>query len=52
MTMRQLMLAMSTIFMTTHVNAQIDPEIAGKCKDARDFVGCVRAFTTPAAMPE
>jgi hypothetical protein len=27
--------------------AQIDPKIAKQCKDARDFVGCVKAFTTP-----
>ena len=28
--------------------AQVDPEVADQCKDARDFYGCVRAFTTPA----
>ena len=28
--------------------AQVDAEVASQCKDARDFYGCVRAFTTPA----
>lgn len=32
--------------------AQVDPKVAEQCKDARDFVGCVKAFTTPAAAPE
>ena len=27
--------------------AQVDAEVAGQCRDARDFYGCVRAFTTP-----
>ena len=27
--------------------AQVDTEVAAQCKDARDFYGCVRAFTTP-----
>ena len=27
--------------------AQVDAEVADQCKDARDFYGCVRAFTTP-----
>ena len=26
--------------------AQVDAEVAAQCKDARDFYGCVRAFTT------
>lgn len=26
--------------------AQVDPETADKCKDARDFLGCVKAFST------
>ncbi|WP_226411885.1 hypothetical protein [Synechococcus sp. MU1642] len=25
--------------------AQVDAEVAAQCKDARDFYGCVRAFT-------
>ena len=28
--------------------AQVDAEVAAQCRDARDFYGCVRAFTTPA----
>ena len=28
--------------------AQVDSEVAAQCNDARDFYGCVRAFTTPA----
>ena len=28
--------------------ARVDAEIAAQCRDARDFYGCVRAFTTPA----
>ena len=27
--------------------AQVDAEVAALCRDARDFYGCVRAFTTP-----
>jgi len=33
-------------------NAQVDPKVAAQCKDARDFVGCVKAFTTPALAPD
>ena len=25
----------------------VDAEVATQCRDARDFYGCVRAFTTP-----
>jgi len=28
--------------------AQVDAVVAAQCRDARDFYGCVRAFTTPA----
>ena len=28
--------------------ARVDAEVAAQCKDARDFYGCVRAFTSPA----
>ena len=28
--------------------AQVDAEVAAQCRDARDFYGCVRAFTIPA----
>ena len=27
--------------------ARVDAELAAQCRDARDFYGCVRAFTTP-----
>ena len=27
--------------------AQVDAEVAAQCRDASDFYGCVRAFTTP-----
>lgn len=33
-------------------HAQVDPKVAAQCKDAKDFVGCVKAFTTPAAAPD
>ena len=26
---------------------RVDAEVAAQCRDARDFYGCVRAFTTP-----
>jgi hypothetical protein len=31
-------------------NAQVDPKVSAQCKDARDFVGCVKAFTTPSVQ--
>lgn len=37
---------------TAGAKAQVDPEIAKQCKDARDFQGCVKAFTTPATATE
>ena len=27
--------------------ARVDAEVAAQCRDARDFYGCVRSFTTP-----
>ena len=27
---------------------QVNAEVAAQCRDARDFYGCVRPFTTPA----
>ena len=30
------------------VLVRVDANVAVKCQDARDFYGCVRAFTTPA----
>ena len=40
-------LAFGLLIPTTAL-AQVDPEVAAQCKDARDFYGCVRAYTTPA----
>lgn len=37
---------------TAGLKAQVAPEIAKQCKDARDFQGCVKAFTTPATATE
>ena len=47
--MKQLLylLAFGLLFPATAL-AQVDAEVAAQCKDARDFYGCVRAFTTPA----
>lgn len=42
-----LITAGSSYAQNTTLLAQIDPEIAKQCKDARDFVGCVKAFSTP-----
>jgi len=35
------------LFLPTAALAQINPDMAAQCKDARDFYGCVRAFTAP-----
>ena len=32
----------------TAAMGQVDAEVAAQCRDARDFYGCVKAFTTPA----
>jgi hypothetical protein len=46
--MKQLLipLAFGLLFPTAAL-AQVDAEVADQCKDARDFYGCVRAFTAP-----
>ena len=31
---------------------QVDPKVASQCKDARDFLGCVKAFTQPQQQPD
>ena len=47
--MKQLLFALAFGFLGSPAAlAQVDPEVAAQCKDARDFYGCVRAFTTPA----
>ena len=35
------------LLLPTAAIAQVAPEVADQCKEARDFYGCVRAFTTP-----
>ena len=35
------------LFLPTAALAQINPDVAAQCKNARDFYGCVRAFTAP-----
>ena len=35
------------LLLPTAALAQVDPNVTASCKDARDFYGCVMAFTTP-----
>jgi hypothetical protein len=35
------------LIVPTAALAQVDAEVSAQCKDASDFYGCVRAFTTP-----
>ena len=35
------------LIVPTAALAQVDAKVAAQCRDARDFYGCVRAFTTP-----
>ena len=35
------------LLLPTAAIALVAPEVADQCKEARDFYGCVRAFTTP-----
>ena len=47
--MNKLLLPLAfSLLLPTAAIAQVDPAVADQCKDARDFYGCVRAFTTPA----
>ena len=51
--MKQLLLPLAFgLFVPSAALAQVDAEVAAKCRDARDFYGCVRAFTTPAQRPD
>jgi hypothetical protein len=51
--MRRLAIASALVSsLALAANAQVDPKVAAQCKDARDFAGCVKAFTTPAAAPD
>ncbi|MDO6351800.1 hypothetical protein Q3Y53_04510 [Synechococcus sp. YX-04-1] len=46
--MKQLLIPLAFgLLFTTAALAQVDAEVADQCKDARDFYGCVRAFTAP-----
>ena len=40
----------ASILLAAPAIAVVDPKVAAQCKDARDFVGCVKAFTSPAAI--
>lgn len=40
----------ASILLAAPAIAAVDPKVAAQCKDARDFVGCVKAFSTPAAV--
>lgn len=48
--MRQLLIAAAAVLLTGPAMAVVDPKVATQCKDARDFVGCVKAFSSPAAV--
>lgn len=45
------LLLLALVLTAGNAHAQVDPKVAKQCKDARDFVGCVKAFTAPAATP-
>jgi hypothetical protein len=46
------LLVVVAFLVATPVYAAPSPEVAAKCKDARDFQGCVKAFTTAAPTEE
>ena len=48
--MKRFLLAVAVFATTLPATAQIDPKVAKQCKDARDFVGCVKAFSTPQVL--
>ena len=45
--MKQLSILAALLAIGSPVLAQVDPQVAEKCKDARDFLGCVKAFSEP-----
>ena len=48
--MKKILLPLAfSLLLPTAALAQVNPKVADQCKDARDFYGCVRAFTTPAS---
>ena len=49
-TIRQLIIVFFLVGQLPSVSsAQVNPKIAAQCKDARDFLGCVKAFSAPAS---
>lgn len=44
--MRTLLPVFTVLFFTPAL-AQVDPKIHKQCKEAKDYVGCVKAFTSP-----
>tara|TARA_B100002051_G_scaffold257296_1_gene274557 strand:+ start:873 stop:1346 length:474 start_codon:yes stop_codon:yes gene_type:complete len=46
------LLLLTLVLTASTAHAQVDPKVAAQCKDARDFLGCVKAFTTPAAQAD
>jgi len=46
--MNRFLAAAATLLMAAPVLAAPTPEVTAKCKDARDFQGCVKAFTSTA----
>jgi hypothetical protein len=44
--MRRLLLA-GALFITTPAIAQVDPKVHKQCIEAKDYAGCVKAFTAP-----
>ena len=45
--MKRFVLTVAVLATILPASAQVDPKVAKQCKDARDFVGCVKAFSTP-----
>lgn len=45
--MRRILIA-TLLVLATPVSAQVDPGIHKQCKEAKDYAGCVKAFTAPA----
>jgi hypothetical protein len=48
---RQLLILPILVAVAAPAFAQVDPKVASQCKEARDFLGCVKAFTSPATAP-
>jgi hypothetical protein len=48
--MKRFLIAVAVFATTLPATAQIEPKVAKQCKDARDFLGCVKAFSTPQVL--